>query len=103
MQRCHALILPGVEDFGMTAVEAQAAGRPVIAAGAGGALESVIHGTTGLHFDPQDTASLIEMLRETAHIAWSTETIQCHAARFGTERFVLQMDEVIRDVVGGCD
>jgi hypothetical protein len=70
---------------------------------AGGALESVIHGTTGLHFDPHDRASLIDALLEAQRIAWSTETIQCHAARFGTERFVLQMDEVIRDVVGGCD
>jgi glycosyltransferase involved in cell wall biosynthesis len=102
MQRCRALILPGVEDFGMTAVEAQAAGRPVIAAGAGGALESVVHGRTGLHFSPQDTESLIAALKDAQRIAWSTEEIQCHASRFGTERFLEQMDAVIDDVVAGC-
>lgn len=102
MQRCRALILPGVEDFGMTAVEAQAAGRPVVAAGAGGALESVVHGKTGLHFDPHDSASLIDALREAQRIVWSTEAIQCHAARFGTERFVAQIDAVIQDVVSRC-
>ena len=47
-QRCRAFILPGVEDFGMTAVEAQASGRPVIAFGRGGALESVVDGVTGV-------------------------------------------------------
>ena len=99
MQRCQALIIPGVEDFGLTAVEAQAAGRPVVAAGAGGALESIVPGRTGLFFDPRDEASLIAALREAQRIDWSSEAIQCHAARFDTAHFLERMDAVIRDVV----
>lgn len=85
MQRCRALILPGVEDFGMTAVEAQAAGRPVIAAGAGGALESVVNGVTGWHFDPTDEDELVTLLGQNK--AWDTATIQNHAAGFSREAF----------------
>ena len=47
LQRCAALIVPGREDFGLTALEAQAAGRPVIAFRAGGSLETVVEGITG--------------------------------------------------------
>src|SRR5262249_52743348 len=50
MESCRALCLPGKEDFGMTAVEAQAAGKPVIAFAAGGALETVKEGRTGALF-----------------------------------------------------
>lgn len=85
MQRCKALILPGVEDFGMTAVEAQAAGRPVFAAGAGGALESVINGITGWHFDPADESELVALLLRDKQ--WDTSRIQAHAATFGKETF----------------
>jgi glycosyltransferase involved in cell wall biosynthesis len=99
MQRCQALILPGVEDFGMTAVEAQAAGRPVIAAGAGGALESVVHGVTGLHFDPSDDAALIAALQDARATRWESDAIQCHAATFGIDVFRKKMDAVIAEVV----
>ena len=85
MQRCKALILPGVEDFGMTSVEAQAAGRPVIAAGAGGALESVIDGVTGWHFNPADEDELIALLLQDKK--WNTDRILAHAADFGREAF----------------
>ncbi|CAN5869723.1 glycosyltransferase [soil metagenome] len=53
LRRCRALLLPGMEDFGMTAVEAQAAGRPVIAYAGGGALESILPGETGVLFGEQ--------------------------------------------------
>jgi glycosyltransferase involved in cell wall biosynthesis len=49
---CHAVITPGIEDFGMTTVEGMAVGKPVIAFGAGGALETVIDGGTGILFGP---------------------------------------------------
>ena len=53
IERCHALLLPGIEDFGIVAVEAMAAGRPVVAFGAGGALETVADGQTGVLFATQ--------------------------------------------------
>lgn len=56
--RCRAFLFPGVEDFGITPLEAMAAGRPVIAYAAGGALETVIEGVTGWFFYQQDAAAL---------------------------------------------
>lgn len=97
MQRCKALILPGIEDFGMTAVEAQAAGRPVIAASGGGALESVIAGETGWHFSTTDESELVGILKQDH--AWDTARIQAHAAGFGRDVFEARMREVIDSVV----
>ena len=62
LSRCRALIFPGREDFGIVPVEAQASGRPVIAFGAGGAMETVIDGETGLFFHEQTTEALIETM-----------------------------------------
>ena len=62
---CHALITPGIEDFGIMTVEAMAAGKPVIAFASGGALETVIDGGTGILFEPataEALASAIERL-----------------------------------------
>lgn len=97
MQRCRALILPGVEDFGMTAVEAQAAGRPVIAARGGGALESVIAGETGWHFSTSDESELVELLKQDD--VWDTARIQEHAAGFSREAFETRMREIVEKVI----
>ena len=97
MQRCKALILPGVEDFGMTAVEAQAAGRPVIAARGGGALETVVDGETGWHFSPDDESELVALLLQIA--TWDTDRIQQHAARFGKSAFMARMHELTESAI----
>jgi glycosyltransferase involved in cell wall biosynthesis len=62
-ERCRAFLYPQVEDFGITAVEAQAAGKPVIAFRAGGALETVIEGVTGLFFDEQTPEALGDAIK----------------------------------------
>ena len=62
-QNCRALIFPAVEDFGLTVVEAQAFGKPVIAFRAGGATETIKEGKTGLFFDQQTKDSLIQALK----------------------------------------
>ena len=62
-QRARALILPGEEDFGIVPVEAQACGRPVVALGRGGALETVIDGETGVLFAEPTAESLAAALR----------------------------------------
>lgn len=92
MQRCRALILPGVEDFGMTAVEAQAAGRPVIAARGGGALETIRDGTTGLFFDIEDDRSLARAMEEAARMSWDASILTTHAAAFDRSRFMAGID-----------
>ena len=64
MARCRALLFPGVEDFGIAPVEVQAAGRPVIAYGRGAALETVLHGQTGLFFEEQTVEALVGAMRD---------------------------------------
>jgi len=82
--RCRAYVLPGEEDFCIAPVQAQAAGRPVIAYGAGGALDTVIPGETGTLFDEQTPAALAEAVR-----AFNPGTIDPDACRASAERFAV--------------
>jgi glycosyltransferase involved in cell wall biosynthesis len=95
LRRCKALILPGAEDFGMTAVEAQAVGRPVIAYGKGGALESVIDNETGLFFREQTPESLLGAIARFNARCWSPAAARANAERFSTARFLSELDEEI--------
>lgn len=101
MRRCRALIVPGVEDFGITAVEAQAAGRPVVTMRSGGALETVLDEVTGLFFDELSAASLGRALLATSSRMWNPAIAREHAARFGVERFQAEMMALVRRVVAG--
>lgn len=92
---CRALILPGEEDFGITPVEAQASGRPVIAYGAGGALASVIDGVTGAFFHEQTVASLAETLATFDESRYDTQAIRNHALEFDKPRFHRRMLQFI--------
>lgn len=95
LRECRALLLPGLEDFGMTAVEAQAAGRPVIAFRAGGALESVLPGVTGLLFGAQTVESLAAAIDAFHGQEWDSAAARTNAARFGIPRFRAEMLEEI--------
>ncbi len=95
LRRCKALILPGAEDFGMTSVEAQAVGRPVIAYGKGGALESVIDEETGLFFREQTADSLLEAIDRFRARTWDPAAARANAERFSTPRFLAELDEEI--------
>lgn len=99
MARCRGFILPGAEDFGMTAVEAQAAGRPVIAYGLGGALESVVPGRTGIFFPEQTAESLMDAIRTFETIDWDPATARANAQRFSKERFEREILEEVRAVL----
>ncbi len=93
---CRALILPGEEDFGITPLEAQASGRPVIAYAAGGALASVIDNVTGTFFHKQTLESLVEVLASFDEQKYDPQTIYNHALEFDQPRFhrrVLQFIE----------
>jgi glycosyltransferase involved in cell wall biosynthesis len=85
--RALALVLPNVEEFGIAAVEAQAAGRPVLAAAAGGARETVVDGVTGVLVPPGDVRSMAEAMRETHFDRFSTSRIRENALRFSAARF----------------
>ena len=85
------------EDFGIAMVEAQAAGCPVIAYGAGGALETVIAGTTGLYFEEQSAGSLMEAVKrfqDTAHCFRSAE-LRDHARRFDKAHFSAALQDFV--------
>ena len=92
---CRALILPGEEDFGITPLEAQASGRPVIAYGAGGALASVVDGITGRFFTEQTVDSLADVLATFDERAFDTNTIRNHALEFDKPRFNRRMLQFI--------
>jgi glycosyltransferase involved in cell wall biosynthesis len=85
--QAKALIFPGVEDFGIIPVEAQAAGCPIIAYGAGGALETVIENETGVFFNEQTPDSLAAALIRFESMEIDSETCRSHAQQFSTERF----------------
>ncbi len=87
LPRCRALIFPGCEDFGLTPVEAQAAGRPVIAYGAGGALDSVVEGITGTFFREPTVESLMEAVQTFDARSIDPAACRANAERFGVERF----------------
>jgi glycosyltransferase involved in cell wall biosynthesis len=99
MARCRGFILAGSEDFGISAVEAQAAGRPVIALGAGGALESVIPGETGLFFYERTAESLMTAMRQFDTIAWDPAKARANAERFSKARFQREILEEVRAVL----
>ena len=87
LSRCRAFVFPGEEDFGIAPLEAQAAGRPVIAYAAGGALETVVEGVTGLFFREQTAESLAEAVSSFDGKAFDGATIRQHAQDFDKEAF----------------
>jgi glycosyltransferase involved in cell wall biosynthesis len=87
LARCRALIFPGEEDFGITPVEAQASGRPVIAYGAGGALATIVEGSTGHYFHTQTPEALAEVVSGFRDEYFDPHAIRRHAEEFDSERF----------------
>jgi len=94
-----AAILPGEEDFGIVPVEAQACGRPVVALGRGGALDTVIDGETGVLFDTPTVESLAGALQRAAAIAWRPLQIRRHAERFSRQRFVAEIQQIVDETL----
>ncbi len=92
---CQAFIFPQEEDFGITAVEAMAAGRPVIAYQAGGALEIIRPGMTGLFFKEQTVDCLTETLKKFKPTDFNPQLIRARAEDFDEERFRGKIEEFI--------
>ncbi|MDI6603796.1 MAG: glycosyltransferase [Thermoanaerobacteraceae bacterium] len=85
--KCRAFIFPGEEDFGITPLEAQASGRPVIAYGKGGVLDSVIDGITGVFFYKQNKESLKEAIIKFNEMKFDKNVIRKHAEQFDINIF----------------
>jgi glycosyltransferase involved in cell wall biosynthesis len=93
-EKCQAVIFPGEEDFGIVPVEAMACGKPVIAYGKGGVLETVRgyngqenKNATGVFFSLQEVDSLIAAVKQSQKIDWHPDSISAYARRFGKEKF----------------
>jgi glycosyltransferase involved in cell wall biosynthesis len=104
-ERCRALIFPGIEDFGITPLEAQAAGRPVIAYGEGGALETVVSNVTGRFFHAQTVEALAEAVDESENQWFDPDACRRNAERFSPQRFRTQikafLEEKLPEVFAG--
>jgi glycosyltransferase involved in cell wall biosynthesis len=87
--RCRALVFTAEEDFGIVPVEVMASGRPVLAYGAGGALETVVPEVTGMFFSPQTVDGLVDGIEHLE--AWlpnfDPRAAVAHAAGFSEARF----------------
>jgi glycosyltransferase involved in cell wall biosynthesis len=88
-RRCAATLLPGVEDFGMVPVEAQACGCPVVALGSGGAGETVVNGETGVLVVDPSAEAFAEGLNLVRSLAFEETALREHALQFSRERFVI--------------
>ncbi len=93
--RCRALVFAGEEDFGLTPLEAMASGRPVVAYGAGGALESVVEGKTGLFFPEQTVDSLASALADLRQMTFAPEALRAHALCFDLAVFQRRLREFV--------
>lgn len=91
MARCKAFLFPGLEDFGITPVQAQAAGRPVIAYGGGGALDTVIPGKTGEHFHEMTVESLMHVMENFDATTYDPDVLRDHARKFDVRVFDAQI------------
>ena len=100
LAHCRAFIFPGYEDFGISPVEAQAAGRPVIAYAAGGALDTVQDGKTGLFFYEQTPEALADAIRRLNSIDFDPAAIRRNAERFSVGRFKRELRAFIEEKWG---
>ncbi|GAA6158886.1 glycosyltransferase [Ruegeria sp. HU-ET01832] len=96
---CKALVFPGEEDFGIIPVEVMASGRPVVAYGRGGALDTVLPGVSGVHFHDQTVTALnaaIDALEGDVALTNAPSKIRAHAARFDQWVFKAKIADLVR-------
>ena len=96
-RRCRALIVPGIEDFGIAAVEAMAIGKPVVALAEGGALETVVDGQTGVLFGEATPASLATAIERLESLTIDPKVARARALEFDVAVFRRRWQEVLAE------
>lgn len=91
LSSCAAFVFCAEDDFGIAPVEANAHGAPVIAYGAGGVLETIQDGVTGVFFREQTAASVADAIRRCLGMSWDEGAMHANAERFSPERFRSEM------------
>lgn len=97
MARCQAFMWPGEEDFGISPIQAMAAGRPVIAYAAGGALETVVAGRTGIFFTDQSAEAIVEAVESFDATAVDVREICTYAKKFDTALFKRKIQRFVEE------
>jgi glycosyltransferase involved in cell wall biosynthesis len=98
-ERAAAVLLPGLEDFGMVPVEAQACGTPVVALRAGGACETVVDGITGVLVEDGSPEGFAEGLARLRTLSFDPAAIRANAERFSRERFMTDFQSAVSDAI----
>ncbi|WP_433654774.1 glycosyltransferase [Nocardia sp. CA-128927] len=103
-RRCRAVLMPGIEDFGIVPVEAMACGTPVLAVGTGGALDTVLPGLTGEHVESGDDSTVIDglarLLRDADPTRYDPIAIRTHAETFSPDAFRANIRDVVAHTIG---
>lgn len=97
--RCRAYLMPGEEDAGIQPLEAMGAGRPVIAYGAGGALDTIVEGQTGQFFTTQTAAALTEAIKASQPTAYDAAAIRHHAEAFARPTFEERFRRIVEATI----
>lgn len=97
-QNCQALICPQIEDYGLSPIEAQACGKPVIAYNQGGITETVLNGKTGIFFNEQSEKSLSQSIKDFQPQNFSPQDCIDNAKRFSSQNFMLNFKQTINQL-----
>ncbi len=99
MEGCRAVCVAAEEDFGLVAVEAQAAGKPVVAYGRGGSLETVLDGVTGVFFDELTEESVLAAVTASDRLDALPDEIAAHARQFSRDAFRAHLGQTIGEAL----
>ncbi len=97
---CRALVAAAYEDFGLTSVEAMAFGKPVLALGAGGYLDTVVDGLSGLFFETPTAPAIADAIAKLEATPFDPDAIRLHSGQFSLEHFVSGIQAIVSGVLG---